>query len=216
MMGNARASKSGESNRYRLSRFFCINQSAQSGEPIGHDVLTMKQKCRLKTILLALMLLLPVLAHSQTFEWKMEPKYFGEIHAGYKTTTKVGGMDTYSAMAELGTVQGVSLNQYLEVGIGVDALMATHYYKNQGLRFGMDAYLDLRPAYPLADNFKVFLDLGLGGFWGIHSTPGFGSGFYCQFGPGIRYRKLNLSFGLQSFGTGGGATAFFSKLGLYF
>lgn len=32
----------GLSNRYRLSRFF-INQSVQSGEPIGHDEIIMKE-----------------------------------------------------------------------------------------------------------------------------------------------------------------------------
>ncbi len=146
----------------------------------------------------------------------MAPKYMGELHVGYKTTTKVSGIDTYSGTVELGTLQGVSLNQYLELGLGVDAFMLTHYYPKCGLRFGMDVYFDMRPAYPITDNFKVFLDLGLGGYFGIHSKPKMGNGFFCQFGPGIRYRKLNVSFGMQNYGTGSGSTAFFTKIGLYF
>ena len=140
----------------------------------------------------------------------------GEIHVGYKTTTKVSGFNTYSGMVELGTLQGVSLNQYLDLSLGVDAIMYTHYYPNCDQRFGMNVYVDMRPAYPISDRFKVFLDLGLGGFFGIHGEPDMGNGFFCQFGPGIRYRNLNLSLGLQNYGTGKGTSAFFAKVGLYF
>lgn len=175
----------------------------------------MKANKMLIAFVTGLLSLLPLTGSAQGFHWEMSPKYFGEIHAGYKTTTKVGGMDLYTGAAELGTLQGVSLNQYLDLGVGVDALMLTHYYSGSGLRFGMDVYFDMRPAYPVTDDFKVFLDLGLGGFFGIHSKPPFGSGFFCQFGPGCRYKSLNLSLGMQSFGTGSGATGFFAKLGLY-
>ena len=176
----------------------------------------MKTKKMLIAFVVGLASFLPQVGLAQGFKWEMSPKYIGEIHAGYKTTTKVAGFDTYSAMAELGTLQGVSLNQYLDLAIGVDALMLTHYYDGSGLRFGMDVYFDMRPSYPVNDQFKVFLDLGLGGFFGVHSEPELGSGFFCQFGPGFRYRKLNLSLGLQSFGTGDGTVGFFTKVGLYF
>lgn len=159
---------------------------------------------------------LPLSGSAQGFKWEMSPKYVGEIHAGYKTTTKVSGTDTYSGMVELGTLQGVSLNQYLDLAVGVDALMMTHYYPGRDLRFGMNVYFDMRPAYPVNDKFKVFLDLGLGGAFGVHSDPDWDSGFFCQFGPGFRYRKLNMSLGMQSFGTGKGSTGFYAKLGLYF
>lgn len=159
---------------------------------------------------------MPQLGFAKGFNWEWTPKYVGEIHAGYKTTTEVSGYDTYSGMVELGTLQGVSLNQYLDLAVGVDAFMMTHYYSGKGLRFGMNAYFDMRPAYPINDRFKVFLDLGLGGYFGIKSDPDMGNGFFCQFGPGFRYRKFNLSLGLQNFGTGKGATGFFAKIGLYF
>lgn len=159
---------------------------------------------------------LPLSGYAQNFKWEMSPKYVGELHAGYKTTTHVSGMNTYTGMAELGTLQGVSLNQYLDLAVGVDAFMMTHYYTDCGLRFGMTTYFDMRPAYPISDKFKVFLDLGLGGFFNIKSEPELGSGFFCQFGPGFRYKKFNLSCGLQSFGTGDGSVGFFAKVGLYF
>lgn len=176
----------------------------------------MKAKKLLLAFVVGTIGLLPLSASADGFKWEMNPKYIGEIHAGYKTTTSVGGQDTYSGSVELGTLQGFSLNQYLDLAVGVDAFMLTHYYSGCGMRFGMDAYFDMRPSYPINNRFKVFLDLGLGGYFNIHSDPKLGSGFYCQFGPGIRYRKLNLSLGMQNFGTGKGATAFFTKIGLYF
>lgn len=193
------------------------NQSAQSEESIGHGVSIMKANKMLFALVVGLLGFLPLSGFAQSFKWEMTPKYVGEIHAGYKTTTKVSGFDTYSGMVELGTLQGVSLNQYLDLAVGVDALMLTHYYKGHDLRFGMNVYFDMRPAYPITDKFKVFLDLGLGGFFNVHSEPyKLGNGFFCQFGPGFRFRKLNLSMGMQTFDSGKGATAFYAKLGLYF
>ena len=176
----------------------------------------MRAKKLLAVLGLGIISSIPLTGSAQGFKWEMTPKYVGEIHAGYKTTTHVSGYNTYSGMAELGTLQGVSLNKYLELALGVDAFMMTHYYHGYQLRFGMDVYFNMRPTYPLAENLKVFLDLGLGGYFGVRSEPEMGSGFFCQFGPGVRYRNLSLSLGLQSFGTGSGSTAFFTKLGLYF
>lgn len=176
----------------------------------------MKTKSMLVALVVGLFGFIPQFGFAQDFKWEMSPTYIGEIHTGYKTTTKVSGYDTYSGLVELGTLQGVSLNQYLELSVGVDAFMLTHYYSGKGLRFGMDVYFDMRPAYPINERFKVFLDLGLGGFFGIKSEPAMRNGFFCQFGPGFRYRKLNMSLGLQSFGTGEGSTGFYTKIGLYF
>ena len=88
----------------------------------------------------------PLSGSAQGFKWEMSPKYIGEIHAGYKTTTSVSGIKLYTGTVELGTLQGVSLNQYLDLAVGVDAFMLTHYYSGCGLRFGMDVYFDMRPA----------------------------------------------------------------------
>lgn len=176
----------------------------------------MRAKKLLASLGLMILGAIPFKGAAEGFQWEMTPKYVGEIHAGYKTTTKIGSMDTYTGMAELGTLQGVSLNKYLDLALGVDAFMMTHYYPNCDLRFGMQVFFDMRPAYPITDRFKVFLDLGLGGFFGVHSEPEIGNGFFCQFGPGFRYRKLNLSLGLQDYGAAKGTTAFYAKLGLYF
>lgn len=205
-----------EEQQIQILALFVSSKQPESGESIGLDVSAMKAKKMLLALVVGVMGLLPLSSAAQSFNWEMSPKYVGEIHAGYKTTTSVAGVKAYSAMAELGTLQGVSLNEYLDLAIGVDAFMMTHYYSGRGLRFGMNTYFDMRPAYPINDRFKVFLDLGLGGFFSVHSDPSMGSGFFCQFGPGIRYRKLSLALGMQSFGTGSGCTGFFTKLGLYF
>lgn len=176
----------------------------------------MKANRMLLALVVAIVGLLPFPGFARGFDWEISPKYVGEMHVGYKTTTHASGMDLYTGMVELGTLQGVSLNKYLDIMAGVDAFMMTHYYKDQGLRFGMNVYVDVRPAYPITDKFKVFVDLGLGGGFNIKSKPKLGSGFYCQFGPGLRFRKFNLSLGLQSMGTGKGSTGFFTKVGIYF
>lgn len=72
-------------------------------------------------LVVGLGMFLPLRGNALNFQWEMSPKYVGELHAGYKTTTKVYGMNTYTGMAQLGTLQGVSLNQYLDVALGVDA-----------------------------------------------------------------------------------------------
>lgn len=215
-IGNAKTSNRGTSSGYRPHAPFFINQSGRLRGVYKPFCLTMKFKKLLQIAALAIAGLLPMAAEAQGFEWSMSPKYVGELHIGYKTTSKVSGMDTYSAWAELGTLQGVSFNQYLDVALGVDAIMLTHYYHGRGLRFGMKTYADFRPAYPITDSFKVFLDLGLGAVFNIYADPELGSAFYCQFGPGFRYRKLNFSLGLQSWGTGQGSCGFFTKVGLYF
>lgn len=179
----------------------------------------MNVKTLFPTLVASISLLLPLTSSAGGFQWEWKPKYTGEIHTGYKTTTSAKGIKMYTGMVELGTLQGVSLNQYLDLSVGVDAFMLTHYYKGNGMRFGGYAYFDMRPGYPVNNDFKVFLDLGLGGFFNIHSEPEYGrigDGFFCQFGPGIRYKKLNLSMGLQSFGTADGSVGFFSKIGIYF
>lgn len=159
---------------------------------------------------------LPQYGSAKGFEWEMSPKYVGEVHAGYRTTTSIKGVDTYSGLVDLGTLQGVSFNEYLDISLGIDGKMFTHYYSGKGMRFGMATYADIRPGYPITDDFKVFLDLGLGYFFSVSATPSLGNCFYCQCGPGVQYKKFNVSLGIQNLGTGSGSTAFFTKLGFYF
>lgn len=166
-----------------------------------------------KKILLMLAALLTAVS-ANAFEWTWEPKYVGEYHIGYGTTAHINDYDRYVGRAIFGTIQGVSLNDYLEVGVGVEGLMLTHYYKGDGLRWGMDAYANLRGGYPITDTFKVFLNLGLGSQ--ISLKPSGGHGFFCEFGPGFRYKKFNFSFGLQKIGKGEGTSTFFVKTGMYF
>ena len=170
------------------------------------DTLKLKKAC------LLVLVCFPFWANAIEFEFN--PKYVGELHLGYTTTKKVNGYNTYTAYGSFGTLQGCSINQYLEVSLGVDAAMYTHYYRGQGLRFAMLTYADMRGFYPVTEKFSPFINLALGG--GFMVRPFGGGNFYCEFGPGIKYRKFNLSCGLANIGTGKGTSHFFVKTGLYF
>lgn len=166
----------------------------------------------LKVLLLLVSFFSVTSAYSQ-YDWK--PIYMGEIHAGYGTTSKVDGRDTYFGRVMLGTTHGIAFGKYGDVGIGVDAVMLTHYYSNDGLRFAANPYFDIRPAWPFSDDFAVFLDCALGATIPVINLEDGKTEFTYQFGPGIRYKKLNISLGMQSIGSRKGSTTFFAKLGLY-
>jgi len=145
--------------------------------------------------------LFPVAGFSKGFAWECNPEYCAEYRAGYGTTTKVDGVKAYVGRTFIGTIQGVKLNQYAQIGLGVDAVMFTHYYKNDIIRSGFDVYGDIRGCYPLSDNFKVLVDVGLGSFTGIKTkNTDTDTSFFCQFGPGIQYKKFTLTTGLQHVG----------------
>ena len=172
---------------------------------------------KIKMMLIAIAMLLPSLASADVPAWEWGPKYMGEMHLGYGTSRKQNGYKAYCGRVMLGTLQGVQISNYLSAAVGVDAVMFTHYYKGQDMRFNMDVYLDLRGYYPLSDGFAPFLDLGLGTFFNVHPWNDGKTAFFCQFGPGFRYRKFNFSCGLQQHDTGPtGLTTFYTKVGLYF
>lgn len=141
-------------------------------------------------------------------------KYMGEIHAGYGTTSKVGDIDTYMGRVMLGTIHGIAFDRYGDVGLGVDAVMLTHYYKDQGLRFMVNPYFSVRPAYPISKKFSVFMDCTLGVSIPVVNMDGGSSEFTYQFGPGFRFKRMNISLGVQGIGSGEGSTTFFAKLGI--
>ncbi len=150
------------------------------------------------------------------FSEELAPRYVGEINIGYGTTTTVLGANAYCGRASIGTIQGVGFGKYGSVGLGVDANMYTHYYSGQGLRFSLNTFVDIRPTYPITDNFSVFLDLGLGVCIPVINMEGNKSSFFCQFAPGIKHKRLVFSCGLQNFGAGSSSlSTFFAKIGLY-
>ena len=102
---------------------------------------------KIKMMLIAIAVLLPSLASVDVPAWEWGPKYMGEMHIGYGTSRKQNGYKAYCGRAMLGTLQGVQLSNYLSAAVGVDAVMFTHYYKGQDMRFNMDVYLDLRGYY---------------------------------------------------------------------
>lgn len=153
----------------------------------------------------------PSLCHAIDFT----PKYAGGMHIGYGTSSTVNDAKTYSARAMLGMMHGIMWGDYLQTSLGVDAHMLTHYYKGQGLRFAMTGYVDLRGFYPVTSDFSPFLDLALGAGHSLKPSGGKTS-FYCEFGPGIKYKKFTLSCGLQKFGNDKGTSHFYVKTGFYF
>lgn len=166
------------------------------------------KKARLLCLVLAVF---PSLCYAIDFT----PKYAGGMHIGYGTSSTVNDAKTYSARAMLGMMHGIMWGDYLQTSIGVDAHMLTHYYKGQGLRFAMTGYVDLRGFYPVTSDFSPFLDLALGAGHSIKPSGGKTS-FYCEFGPGIKYKKFSLSCGLQKFGKDKGGSHFYVKTGFYF
>lgn len=141
-------------------------------------------------------------------------KYMGEIHTGYGTTSKVKGFDTYMGRVMLGTIHGIAFDRYGDVGLGVDGVMLTHYYKNQGLRFMVNPYFSVRPSYPLSKNFSVMLDCALGASIPIVNMEGGKTEFTYETGAGFKYKRMNIVVGMQCIGSGEGSTTFFAKLGI--
>ena len=148
----------------------------------------------------------------------IDAKYMGEWHIGYATTSHIDGYKLYNAHIQTGFLQGVSLNEYIECGIGFDALMNTHY--PHGGDFGdiswfIATYFHTRGFFPVKPNFKPFITLDMGPSWCVkpsNSKPA----FYLEFGPGFRWKQFDLFFGLQKTGTGKGTNHFVSKVGWYF
>jgi len=159
-----------------------------------------------------LVLLLPGVSKAQG---NLNLKYSAEIHTGYGTTTKVQGNDMYIGRVMLGTIHGVSFDKYGEIGVGFDAVMLTHYYKSEGLRFAANPYVSVRPTYPITEKFSVFLDCALGATIPVVNMENSKTDVSYMIGPGIKYRKLNLSVGFNQIGSGSGSTSFFERLGLY-
>ncbi len=170
----------------------------------------MNQKLIKAFICVAIAFLFPYVSNAQ-IDWK--PKYAGEIHMGYGTTSSAQGFDTYLGRVMLGTTHGVAFGKYGDVGLGFDAVMFTHYYKNQGLRFAINPYFSVRPTYPITNSFSVFLDCAIGASVPVVNMTG-DTEFLYQFGPGIKLKRFNCTLGIQNIGTGEGSTTFFTKVGI--
>lgn len=170
-------------------------------------------------LFLLLALLVPSVANAERPKWGLKPKYYHEWRLGYGTTHKVNGANTYCGRALMGTIHGVKFNEYLQAGIGVDGVMFTHYYRDCAIRWALDTYVDMRGFYPVNNKFKFFLDLGLGASSTLNASEGYpggknSTGFFCQFGPGLQYKKFTLSLGLQHCGEK--VNTFYSTLGFTF
>lgn len=176
----------------------------------------------MKKICATILLLIGSLSiYSQGFP--INTRYVGDINLGYGSPSK----GNYNQRVSIGTIQGFELNQYLQFGIGLDINMYTHYYKNvepfksadlSGFRMSMQEFFDIRGMYPINQNWQLNLDLGLGVTHGVlHMGKPIQAAFFCQFGPGFKYKdKLGVNLGLQNHGTGEGTTTFFLKIAYCF
>lgn len=151
--------------------------------------------------------------------FKPDVKYMGEWHIGYATTGHINGYKNYTAHVQTGFLQGVSFNEYLEFGIGLDIMMNTHY--RTGGDFGditwaFAPYAHVRGFFPVKPKVKPYMSFGVGPSWAF--LPDFSSKpvLFLEFGPGIRWKQFNLFLGLQKTGKGAGSNHFISKVGWYF
>lgn len=150
------------------------------------------------------------------------------------------GVKTVLSRPLFETVHGIEIGPYFFVGAGVGLQYFCGKMKDVGSYFGDDSvngntrwnavmlpiFADLKLMYPVNDNFTPFINLGLGGTVGCHSSINDSGevsedgvsietkyrvkgGFYCDFGAGFRYRSLNLSLGMmhQKFGVAYNYTA---------
>lgn len=181
----------------------------------------MFNKMKRSVFLVLAMILVPLCAQAA---FPIQPKYAGDVHLGYGSSSKMYGTNTYQQRIGIGTIQGVSLNDWIQVGLGVDLNFYTHYYAKggympseiTGLRLSMSEFIDMRGSYPIMENLKVYMDLGLGLTHKVRAAYLDGPVFFCQFGPGVQWKHLDFSLGLQANGTGKGTTTFFAKIGYCF
>ena len=126
------------------------------------------------------------------------------------------------------TVHGVEIGPYFFVGVGVGvqyycgklkdfqdyANIATEINKKKATQrwnaVMLPIFADIKLMYPLKSGLTPFLNLGLGGTIGCHSSLNFDiyenregltsrarGDFYCDFGAGLRYKRFQFSVGLQ-------------------
>ena len=140
--------------------------------------------------------------------------YEPDVYLMYSTSSFVDGKKTYTQRLTLGTYQGVSLNNYLSVGLNLDINFFTHYFRNEGMRCAMNPYFTFRAKYPLLyDKISLFLDFGLGANCMLTSKN---AGFFCILGPGLNYNNYKFMLGLECLGVYKCASHFFMKLSYQF
>lgn len=149
---------------------------------------------------------------------KKYPRYQGEFNFGYVTPS--------SFLME--TVHGVRINKYAFAGLGLglrygsEMTFSSHDYEVTGEELiYLPIYVNLKGYYPVTDKIEPFLNLSLG--YAADMTENESSGFYCDFGAGVRLWKFALGLGLlhQNFSVededgdswSWGNTGFYLKIG---
>ena len=149
---------------------------------------------------------------------KSYPRYQGEFNVGYITPSVTGMLET---------IHGIRVNKYLFAGLGIGfrysetMTFSSHDYTIDGVDLAyLPIYANIKGYYPITNKIEPFLNLSLGYAADISGQES--SGFYCDFGTGIRLWKFAVGLGIihQSFSVDGGGetwawknTGFYLKLG---
>ncbi len=134
---------------------------------------------------------------TQTFYEKPKvlgyPRYQGEVNIGYQTP----------AASVLETIHGARFNKYLFVGVGIGAhyigsvdLKKDIYEINVGEEGRIPLFVNAKGYLPIDDKISPYLNLSMGCDIGVD----YGSGFYCDFGLGVKYNKFTFALGLLHHG----------------
>lgn len=145
------------------------------------------------------------------FRRDFKVKYMGEAHLGFT------GKDVRTSQVRLGTMQGVSIGKYGDVGIGVDAAMFTGYPKGGDFPIlHVDPHFFIRPAFPITKDLSVLLHTSMGVTIPVLNTKGDPT-FEVELGPGIRFKKLRADLGIDILVPQGGTAVYpYAKVGIYF
>ena len=164
---------------------------------------------------------------------KFDGEYYYEDSDGETEEAEFKNIKTVLSRPLFETVHGVEIGPYFFVGAGLGlqyycgktkdarelAISEETYDKAERWNAVMiPIFANVKFMYPVNDKFTPFLNLGLGGTIGCHSSLNYKDsyeesyygetysynysvkargGFYCDFGAGFRYKALNFGVGLQ-------------------
>ena len=139
--------------------------------------------------------------------------YQGDVNIGYAIGWKLNIDDEETFKSDVSrplfeTTHGISITKYAFVGAGVGV---QYYYGSIMKNFpdekwktvAIPIFANIKGMYPINESVKPFISLSLGGTAIARSNLDIDGyfklrgGFYCDFGAGIYYKRLNIGLGLQ-------------------
>lgn len=147
---------------------------------------------------------------SKNFRSDFKPHYMGEIHVGDAFTDPI----VVSNHVMVGTIQGLSIGKYGDVGFGVDAQINTGYPKGGDFPIMHVApYMSVRPAFPITEKFSIGLNMNMGiSIPVLNCGDGAEAQFEAEFAPSLRFKSLRFDIGAK---IAGGQALPVARLGIY-